>query len=55
MTMILLTLLVAPLLAVLGIAGGILHLHHSMGPHHLRGRYTWAEELAAREAEWMKD
>jgi len=55
MSLILIALLAAPLLAVLGIAGGILHLHHSLGPHHLRGRYTWAEELAAQDAHWLKD
>lgn len=55
MTYVLAILLALFAASLLAIAAGILRLHASMGPHHLRGRYTWTEELAAREAEWMKD
>lgn len=34
---------------IAGIAYGIFRLHGTMTKHHLRGRYTWAEEIAAWE------
>ncbi|MDN3575839.1 hypothetical protein QWZ03_03520 [Chitinimonas viridis] len=49
MTWILTTLLIAIAATALGLAWCILRFHASLGQHHLRGRYTWADEIAAQE------
>lgn len=49
MIWLLLTLLIVIAAIALGIAWCILRFHASLGQHHLRGRYTWAEEIAAQE------
>ena len=45
----LITVLAVPGIALLCIAAGILRFHGSISAQHLRGRYTWAEEMARLE------
>ncbi|GAB3260400.1 hypothetical protein [Chitinimonas naiadis] len=51
MLIVLITLLALPCIALLAIAAGILRFHGSISAQHLRGRYTWADEMAAQEAQ----
>lgn len=51
MTILILAILLLPLLVAALVLRAILCFHASLGPDHLRGRYTWADELARREAE----